>query len=402
MKENFTKQRLTSGDIPTLVPANVLSLDLSHAVNTHHGSKFSVSDMPPLAELLKSGRFSRKVEPSATPRAVSMPASLKALPAVPMADTHRVRSPDYEQEDTAFQHIRGSQNTGRTNMNRQTAHRPQASPQVPHLGAFSSTNVCGSALAAVSSSSETDSSREVDSQFSINSESSASSMSGTSLRILQFVDTYVSESLESFISRYERIIDPDVYTLSGVSASDSLFSDEQLQEKGLPELPPPQLTVQKRQQRLRLPRRAPNHGPEKMDGQSMVSGQSRTSQLTNAYLESKAEIRADVLRKPFSYCLDSPRSYDNSRFPSAKLLPKGTGLQRPPIQPRCVTAAPDLQHSEFVASPKPAQCKPPMLLVSASRYLEPWKRVLSSKLTPDISKKLPATPDERHNRFAYV
>ena len=79
------------------------------------------------------------------------------------------------------------------------------------------------------------------------------------------------------------------------------------------------------------------------------------------------------------------------------LAPKtmATGLQRPPIQPRCVTAAPDFQLAKFAAKPKTEDTKRTMLLVSSSRYQEPWKRVLSSK-------QLPATPDERCNRFAYI
>lgn len=350
MKLDINKQRLSSFDTPTQVPANVLNLDLSHAVTSYHGSQLSMSDIPQELPIFRNGRITRFVTPK--PRAVSMPARLKELPEPPQEEYDmRVLQP------------------------------PTAYIEPPIMAAHSL------------------SSHDSDSQFSLDSETVASSLSGTSLRILQFVDTYVSESSESIISKYERIIDPEVHSLSGVSTTDSLFSKEESlrgrqqltrSEKSLPELPLaplPQLNIRKR-----LPHRT-------LDLRSLTSAQSRTSRISsNSLQESKAEIKATVLQKPFEFCLDSPNDYGSSRFHPASLMPAkstATGLQRPPIQPRCVTAAPDFQRSDFAAKPKVFESKKSMLLVSSTRYQEPWKRVLSSK-------QLPATPEERQNRFAYI
>ncbi|EDK37051.2 predicted protein [Meyerozyma guilliermondii ATCC 6260] len=405
------KQRLSSYDTPAQVPANILNIDLSHAVSSYHGGQLSMSDLPPELPVFKNGRLARFVTHTPKPRAVSMPANLKQLPSVPKKPT--LMSPTSRPKPSGtparvFSELPPVPSKSPAPVPSQLPHLPSQLPQVPsqlpqsssqlpsQSPSFPTFNEPHMSLPPKQKAASL-SSHDSDSQFSLSSGTNASSMSGTSSRILQFVDTYVSESSDSIISKYERIVDPDVYTLSGVT-TDSLFSDDELQgrqlstrsEKSLPELPLaplPQLKLRKRQ-----PRKCTDH-------QSLSSAQSKASRVSsNSLQESKAEIKATVLRKPFEYCLDSSKVYESTRFPSASLLaPKtmATGLQRPPIQPRCVTAAPDFQSAKFAAKPKTEDTKRTMLLVSSSRYQEPWKRVLSSK-------QLPATPDERCNRFAYI
>ncbi|RLV86747.1 hypothetical protein JA9_000816 [Meyerozyma sp. JA9] len=403
------KQRLSSCDTPAQVPANILNTDLSHAVASYHGGQLSMSDLPRELPVFKNGRLARFVTNTPKPRAVSMPANLKGLPIVPRKSDLAASTPKTQGHPAPYE----LPPVPSKESSRPIASKPAANSIAANPTSSISSNPTGSNFIVSNlpqpalnepylalpprPRAASLSSHDSDSQFSLSSGTNASSTSGTSSRILQFVDTYVSESSDSIISKYERFADPDVYTLSGVT-TDSLFSDDELQgrqlstrsEKSLPELPLAPLP------QLKLRKRSPHKGT---DHQSLSSAQSRASRVSsNSLQESKAEIKATVLRKPFEYCLDSPKVYENTRFPSASLLPPKTtssGLQRPPIQPRCVTAAPDFQSAQFAAKPKHEDTKRTMLLVSSSRYQEPWKRVLSSK-------QLPATPDERHNRFAYI
>lgn len=363
------KQRLSSLDCPIPIPASSLdSLDLSHLVLSPRPEfKYQLEDIPGLPIFKRNGKFKRFVSRlgEATKRIVSMPllsnvsteSLSKDLPVLPNRCVTNYNTPS-EDDLPVFNGSYGQEPTIERSMPVQSA--PETPTQMlptstktkyivddDDLDSLFSSNKSGSSEITEYSNQERETALSILDVVKVYEHTPTDSQSDIiSIQSTIYTrDSRVSDISKDFLDEPQlgSLLEDDLF-----SVIDSLFGSESgsstgnvNQTKQLPQLPT--LDIKKSRNKINMSE-SNLLKPIVLNSPPSVSGRRPTSVIfekpassskiyqrpasmmsysnismatcasTNSLLQAKAEMKNQVRQRPFSFCLDSPKDYNISRY----------------------------------------------------------------------------------------